>query len=126
LIVISKEWRTLPRLKNLAGAVKDFSLPLEMTNRRTSRHDKSENSLKCHYREYLTKDYNFYVYILTNWSDEVMYIGMTNNLERRLYEHKNKLVDGFTKKYNVNNDESYLERFEFGMASPCCRCHFDK
>jgi len=31
-----------------------------------------------------------------------MYVGMTNNLERRLYEHKNKIVDGFTKKYNVN------------------------
>jgi putative endonuclease len=30
-----------------------------------------------------------------------MYVGMTNNLERRIYEHKNKLVDGFTKKYNV-------------------------
>lgn len=48
------------------------------------------------------KDYNFYVYILTNWNDQVMYIGMTNNLERRLYEHKNQLVDGFTKKYNVS------------------------
>jgi len=48
------------------------------------------------------KDYNFYVYILTNWNDTVMYIGMTNNLERRLYEHKNKLVEGFTKKYNVH------------------------
>jgi len=48
------------------------------------------------------KDYNFYVYILTNWNNKVMYIGMTNNLERRLYEHKNKLVDGFTKKYNIH------------------------
>ena len=48
------------------------------------------------------KDYNFYVYILTNWNDQVMYIGMTNNLERRLVEHKNKLVEGFTKQYNIN------------------------
>jgi putative endonuclease len=31
-----------------------------------------------------------------------MYVGVTNNLERRLYEHKKKLIDGFTKKYNLN------------------------
>ena len=44
----------------------------------------------------------YYVYILTNWNDSVMYIGVTSNLERRLYQHRNNLVDGFTKKYNVH------------------------
>lgn len=48
------------------------------------------------------KEYNFYVYILTNWNNEVMYVGVTNNLERRLHEPKNGLVDGFTKKYHIN------------------------
>ncbi len=43
----------------------------------------------------------YYVYLLTNWNDQIMYVGVTSNLERRLYEHKNKLVEGFTKKYNV-------------------------
>ena len=43
-----------------------------------------------------------YVYMLTNWNDSVLYIGVTNNLPRRLYEHKNGLADGFTKKYNVH------------------------
>ena len=44
----------------------------------------------------------YYVYILANWNNTVIYTGVTGNLERRLYEHKNKLADGFTKKYNVN------------------------
>lgn len=44
----------------------------------------------------------YYVYILTNCSNKVLYTGITNNLERRLYEHKNKLVKGFTEKYNVS------------------------
>jgi putative endonuclease len=48
----------------------------------------------------MTKQY--YVYILTNKSNKVLYIGVTNDLERRMYEHRNKMVDGFTKKYNLN------------------------
>ena len=43
----------------------------------------------------------YYVYILTNRTNNVLYIGMTNNLERRVFEHKNKLVEGFTKRYNL-------------------------
>jgi len=43
----------------------------------------------------------YYVYLLTNWNNKVIYIGITNDLRRRLFEHKNKLVKGFTEKYNV-------------------------
>jgi putative endonuclease len=42
----------------------------------------------------------YYVYILTNIS-QTLYIGVTNDLERRMYEHKYKLTPGFTKKYNL-------------------------
>ncbi len=45
--------------------------------------------------------HNYYVYILTNNHGNVMYVGVTNNLEKRLAEHKNKEIDGFTKKYNL-------------------------
>ena len=44
----------------------------------------------------------YYVYLITNWNNKVLYIGVTNNLERRLYEHKNKLIKGFTEKYNIS------------------------
>lgn len=43
-----------------------------------------------------------YVYILFNKKNGTLYIGVTSNLIKRIYEHKNKLADGFTKKYDVN------------------------
>jgi len=47
------------------------------------------------------EDKQYYVYILTNKSNNVLYIGVTNNLERRMFEHENKLIEGFSKKYNL-------------------------
>jgi putative endonuclease len=43
----------------------------------------------------------FYVYIMTSKSNTVLYTGVTNDLRRRVYEHKEKLLEGFTKKYQI-------------------------
>jgi len=44
----------------------------------------------------------YYVYIMTNKRNAVLYTGVTSDLIKRVYEHKAKLVNGFTKKYNIN------------------------
>ena len=44
----------------------------------------------------------YYVYILANQFNDVFYVGVTNNLERRITEHQSGLIDGFTKKYRVH------------------------
>lgn len=48
----------------------------------------------------MKKEHSYYVYIMTNKS-KTLYTGMTNDLLRQVYEHKHKLVEGFTKKYNI-------------------------
>jgi putative endonuclease len=45
---------------------------------------------------------SYYVYILTNQNHEVLYVGVTNDLARRVAEHREGLHPGFTKRYNVN------------------------
>ena len=52
-----------------------------------------------------------YVYLMTNSTNKIIYTGVTSNLKKRIYEHKEKLVDGFTKKYNITK-LVYYEEFD--------------
>ena len=51
----------------------------------------------------------YYTYILTTKNNKMLYIGVTNDLQRRLYEHKNKMLDGFSKRYNIDKLVHYEE-----------------
>lgn len=66
--------------------------------------DKDGNPL-CHFdrreKSNMAFTKTYFVYLLTNWNNKVIYVGMTNDLCRRLYEHKNKLIAGFTARYNL-------------------------
>jgi putative endonuclease len=53
----------------------------------------------------------YYVYMMTNRTNNVIYTGVTNDLVRRVYEHKNNLVEGFTKQYQVHK-LVYFEQFD--------------
>jgi putative endonuclease len=53
---------------------------------------------------------NFYVYILASRRNGTLYVGVTSDLIKRVWEHKNKLVEGFTEHYDVNN-LVYYEHF---------------
>jgi putative endonuclease len=54
----------------------------------------------------------YFVYILASKRNGTLYIGITSNLPKRVYEHKNNLVEGFTKKYNVH-DLVYYETYNY-------------
>ncbi|HMB99429.1 MAG TPA: GIY-YIG nuclease family protein [Flavobacteriaceae bacterium] len=56
--------------------------------------------------------HQYYVYILTNKKNGTLYIGMTNDLERRMFEHKHKIIEGFTKKYGLDR-LIYFEQFQY-------------
>ena len=48
------------------------------------------------------RDHNYFIYIVTNKNKSVLYIGVTNDLQRRTYEHENRLIPSFTKRYNCH------------------------
>ena len=52
-----------------------------------------------------------YEYILTNYKNNTLYIGITSNIERRIYQHKNELIEGFSKRYKLKN-LIYYEEFK--------------
>lgn len=64
------------------------------------------------------KIYIYYIYILSSQNNTVLYTGVTNDLVRRCYEHKSKLIKGFTQKYNVNKLVYYevFDQIDFAIA----------
>jgi len=75
---------------------------------------------------------NYYVYILSSKRNGTLYTGITSNLVKRVYEHKNGLIEGFTKKYNVHklvwyevhksaesaiNREKHIKNMEKGLET---------
>lgn len=74
-----------------------------------SERSERENLFNLVYKSMYSKQY--YIYFMTNYEETTLYIGVTNNLERRIYEHKNKLLKGFTQKYNLKK-LVYYEIFE--------------
>ncbi len=59
---------------------------------------------------------HYYVYILTNKGNTVLYTGVTNDLQRRVYEHRKKLIEGFTKKYRIYKLVYFEETESIGAA----------
>ncbi len=64
----------------------------------------------------------YYVYILASKRDGTLYTGVTNDLLRRVCEHKNSLIDGFTKKYNIKMLVYYEQTTNIGSAIAREKC----
>lgn len=58
----------------------------------------------------------YFVYIMASKRNGTLYIGVTNDLRRRIYEHKNELIDGFTKRYHIKNLVYYEQTTDINEA----------
>ena len=58
----------------------------------------------------------YYVYIITGKSNSALYIGVTNDLSRRIYEHKSEAIDGFSKRYHLHKLIYFEEYSEINQA----------
>ena len=58
----------------------------------------------------------YYVYIVTGKSNSALYIGVTNDLSRRIYEHKSEAIDGFSKRYHLHKLIYFEEYSEINQA----------
>lgn len=59
----------------------------------------------------------YYVYILSSYKNGTLYVGVTDNLAQRVFQHKNDLVEGFTKKYGVHNLVYYEQHQDINEAT---------
>ena len=59
---------------------------------------------------------NYYIYIMANKTNTTIYIGVTGNLIKRVWEHKNKLIRGFTTRYNIDKLVYYEETTDVNSA----------
>jgi putative endonuclease len=88
----------------------------KITNNNTCFHTKQMMLLKktiiLSIKNIIVKNQQYYVYIITNFTNSVLYTGVTNDLYRRTYEHKHSLIKGFTSKYRVTK-LVYFEMFDY-------------
>ena len=65
------------------------------------------------------------VYMMANWNNKVLYVGLTHDLVRRVYEHKNGVHEGFTKKYHCTK-LVYFVRFHMTVDAIACEKRYKK